>query len=294
LNAGIYGGHNTYQSSRSGLGGLANGNTDGAEWSTFISGGYDFHFGQLIVGPIAALQYTYLNIDSFSENDSLAPLAIHSQSAESLRTDVGFRAYYIWQLGKVIIEPNLRAAWEHECKYSALPIIAGFAGIPGPSATFFGPNEGHDSAIVSAGVSIYWTPTIATYVNYDGQLGRNRYDFKRGDRGSKDQFLRQKAEGKRQKLSDATIPESTFVRRLNSTSFFCIALSNVWVRTQKKEVVFSDSLDEYPSQLDAGGESFFWRHRPTNRTSSFCILPSYFCLQTSPLYARRCTRKRGA
>jgi outer membrane autotransporter protein len=70
----------------------------------------------------------------------------------------------------------LRATWEHEYKYSALPITAGFAGIPGPSATFFGPSEGHDSAIVSAGVSVHWTQTIATYVNYDGQLGRSRYD----------------------------------------------------------------------------------------------------------------------
>jgi outer membrane autotransporter protein len=130
----------------------------------------------LTVGPIAALQYTYVNIDSFSENGSLAPLDIHSQSAESLRTDLGFRAFYLWQIGKVVVEPSLRAAWEHEYKYSALPITAGFAGIPGPSATFFGPSEGHDSAIVSAGLSVHWTPAIATYVNYDGQLGRNRYD----------------------------------------------------------------------------------------------------------------------
>jgi outer membrane autotransporter protein len=86
------------------------------------------------------------------------------------------RAYYIWQIGKVVVEPSLRAAWEHEYKYSDLPITAGFAGIPGPSATFFGPSEGHDSAIVSAGVSVQWTPTIEAYVNYDGQLGRDRYD----------------------------------------------------------------------------------------------------------------------
>jgi outer membrane autotransporter protein len=117
-----------------------------------------------------------VNIDSFSENGSLAPLNIHSQSAESLRTDLGFRASYLWQAGKVLVEPSLRAAWEHEYKYSDLPITAGFAGIPGPSATFLGPSEGHDSAIVSAGVSVRWTPAITTYVNYDGQLGRNRYD----------------------------------------------------------------------------------------------------------------------
>src|SRR5271167_3749808 len=97
-------------------------------------------------------------------------------NGSSLRTDLGFRAYYAWQIGKVLVEPSLRAAWEHEYKYSALPITAGFAGIPGPSATFFGPSEGHDSAIVSAGVSVQWTPMIATYINYDGQLGRSRYD----------------------------------------------------------------------------------------------------------------------
>jgi outer membrane autotransporter protein len=176
LNGAIYGGYNTYDSSRAGFGGLANGSTEGAEWSTFIGGGYDFHFVQLTIGPIASLQYTDVHIDGFSEKSSLAPLDIHSDSAESLRSDVGFRLFYQWQIGKILVEPSLKAAWEHEYKYSALPITAGFAGIPGPSATFFGPSEGHDSAVVSAGVSVQLTPAIATYVNYDGQLGRGNYD----------------------------------------------------------------------------------------------------------------------
>jgi outer membrane lipase/esterase len=103
-------------------------------------------------------------------------MQIHSGSAESLRSDVGFRAFYQWQIAKIVLEPSLKAAWEHEYKYSALPITAGFAGIPGPSATFFGPNEGHDSTIVSAGISAQLTPSVTTYVNYDGQLGRERYD----------------------------------------------------------------------------------------------------------------------
>jgi outer membrane autotransporter protein len=75
-----------------------------------------------------------------------------------------------------VIQPSLKAAWEHEYKYSALPITAGFAGIPGPSATFFGPSEGHDSAVVSAGVSVRFTPMISTYLYYDGQLGRGNYE----------------------------------------------------------------------------------------------------------------------
>ena len=103
-------------------------------------------------------------------------MQIQSDSADSLRTDVGFRLFYQWQIGKVVLEPSLKAAWEHEYLYSALPITAGFAGIPGPSATFYGPSEGHDSAIVSAGVSAQWTPALTVYVNYDGQLGRGNYD----------------------------------------------------------------------------------------------------------------------
>jgi outer membrane autotransporter protein len=91
------------------------------------------------VGPI--LQYTYVNIDGFSEKSSLAPMQIHSGSAESLRSNVGFRAFYQWQIGKIVLEPSVKAAWEHEYKYSALPITAGFAGIPVPSATFFGPQR---------------------------------------------------------------------------------------------------------------------------------------------------------
>ena len=175
LNGAVYGGYNSYNSSRSALQGLASGNTEGAELSTFISGGYDFHFGPLTVGPVAALQYTYAHIDGFSENGSLAPMQIQTDSANSLRSDVGFRLFYQWQVGKIIIEPSLKAAWEHEYLYSALPVTAGFANIPGPTATFTGPAEGHDSAVMSAGVSVLWTPTLTTYLNYDGQLGRGNY-----------------------------------------------------------------------------------------------------------------------
>jgi outer membrane autotransporter protein len=42
-------------------------------------------------------------------------------------------------------------------------------------ATFSGPSEGHDSAIVSAGVSAQWTQALIFYVNYDGQLGLGNY-----------------------------------------------------------------------------------------------------------------------
>jgi outer membrane autotransporter protein len=74
------------------------------------------------------------------------------------------------------VQPTLQAAWEHEYKYTDLPMIAGFASEPNASDSFVGPNEGHDSAIISVGVTTYLTPTISNYIDYDGQLGRDRYD----------------------------------------------------------------------------------------------------------------------
>jgi outer membrane autotransporter protein len=85
-------------------------------------------------------------------------------------------ASYAWHVGNVIVIPSLWAAWEHEYKYSRLPITFSSPVFGGVSATAFGPHEGHDSAIINAGVGTQWTPRIATYVGYQGQLGRDNYD----------------------------------------------------------------------------------------------------------------------
>jgi fibronectin-binding autotransporter adhesin len=176
VNGAAYGGHNTYNTSRQGLLGMANGSTSGGEFSTFIEAGYNFHFGDITVGPIVSLQYTYLNIDGFNEKSSLIPLQIHSDSQDSFRTDLGVQVSHAWHVGSVLLIPSVTAAWEHEYLYSALPITVSSIQFPGAAATLLGPNEGHDSAIINAGIGAQWTPRISTYVGYQGQLGREHYN----------------------------------------------------------------------------------------------------------------------
>ena len=79
-------------------------------------------------------------------------------------------------MGFVGVRPFVRAAWEQEYKESRLPITAGLVGFSGPPTTVLGPSLGHDSAVVNAGVSVQWSRSFSTYVSYDGQLGRDRYD----------------------------------------------------------------------------------------------------------------------
>ena len=129
LNAAVFGGYNSYDTKRQALLGSATGSTDGEEFSTFIGAGYDFHFGNFAVGPLASLQYTYVNVTGFSEQGSLVPLQIHSDSQDSLRTDFGLRASYSCHVGSVIVIPSVTSAWEHEYKYSALPVTVSAAAL---------------------------------------------------------------------------------------------------------------------------------------------------------------------
>ena len=178
VNGGVYGGYNSYNTSRQTLlpGSFANGSTEGYEFNTFADTGYDFHFGNLSFGPAFSAQYTNMHIDSYTERASFLPLNIYGDSEESWRTDLGIQASYTWHLGQIIVIPTLWAAWEHEYKYSALPITFSSADFPGVTATAFGPNEGHDSCIINAGVGVQWTPRISIYIGYQGQLGRDNYN----------------------------------------------------------------------------------------------------------------------
>jgi outer membrane autotransporter protein len=176
LNGYAGGTHNSYDTQRDALGGGASGSTSGGEFDGYAGGGYEFHSGGFSFGPIASLEYTYVDFTGYNERGSLAPLRIESQSQDSLRTSVGVSASYTWKAGKVQLRPSLRASWQHEYFYSALPINAQFVSGAGGVFTVNGPAEGHDSALIDAGLDVQWTPTIGTYFGYSGLVGRSNYD----------------------------------------------------------------------------------------------------------------------
>jgi outer membrane autotransporter protein len=112
----ISGGFNDYDTVRTGLQDLpVRGSTNGAELNGLFAIGYDFRFGCLNVGPIMTVQYTYVNIEGFTETGSLAPLEIQDQAEDSVRGTLGLRAAYDWKAGNgIIVRPEVRAAWQHE------------------------------------------------------------------------------------------------------------------------------------------------------------------------------------
>jgi outer membrane autotransporter protein len=177
LNGYAGGAYNSYDTRRDAFGGAASGSTESGEFDGYVGSGYEFHCGGFTVGPMASLEYSYVAVSGYTETGSLAPLNIVSQNQDSLRTNVGLSASYTCKAGKVRLRPSLQASWQHEFSYSALPVEAQFASGAGGNFTVNGPHEGHESALINAGIDVQWTPTLGTYFGYIGNVGRSNYDL---------------------------------------------------------------------------------------------------------------------
>ena len=173
--AAVSGGLNGYDTSRRALVGTARGSTDGGELNALAATGYDWKTGGLTFGPTVNFQYTYMNMNGFTEHGSLAPLRLATNHGESLRTAVGGKAAYDWHVGGVTVRPEARAAWQHECGDSTYGITSRLTSGAGGNFTVASPEVGRDSLLVGAGVAVLWNERTSTYVYYDGDLVRKNY-----------------------------------------------------------------------------------------------------------------------
>jgi autotransporter-associated beta strand protein len=175
LDTAVTGSFDGYDTHRAALLGFANGSTNGSEVTVLVAGGYDWKKGNLSIGPIANFQYTHVSLNGFTESGSLAPLTYPDQGTDSWTTALGVKSHYDWQVGHVLIRPELSVAWQHEYGDNAYSILAGFANGAGTTFTVTGPPIGRDSLLLGAGVAILWSDRITTYVYYDGDLARTNY-----------------------------------------------------------------------------------------------------------------------
>ena len=122
------------------------------------------------------MQWSHVSFDSFQEHGSLVPLDITGEGQSSFRYDVGGQLYFKVPLGKTLLVPTLKVAWEHECEYSSLSISGTAPALGNAGATFSGPSLGRNSVIINAGASLQITPRIWLTISYDGQQGRSHYN----------------------------------------------------------------------------------------------------------------------
>jgi outer membrane autotransporter protein len=171
----VGGSYNSYDTTRSALGGIAQGSTSSTSFDAYLGTGYDIHVNQWTITPMASLLYSDVHIDGFDESGSLQPLSIDSQNQSSLRSRIGIRAAYTAICGAARVTPSLSLQWQHEFLDNELAMRSRFANGAGSPFTVHGPETGRDSALVTAGVNVAWS-RYAVYLAYQAELGRRNYE----------------------------------------------------------------------------------------------------------------------
>jgi outer membrane autotransporter protein len=178
------GGLTQFHDSRSTFGGLtANSTVRGDDFLVDSTAGYDFNLGDnFMVTPELGVQYTHLDLDSFSEEGAgLFNLSEGDQNIDSLRTHLGFKISKAFHLAKdLTFAPEVRAQWYHEFLDDSRGVSESLPGAPAIgsfSVNTFEPER--DFALLGVGLNTAFTGykgvPIGLFVNYNAQVGQDDF-----------------------------------------------------------------------------------------------------------------------
>ena len=172
----IGGGYTGFQTRRpikfSTINRTARANPGTGQFNAGINLGKDWTIDKFIVGPLLGLQYTYAGTSAFTEQgaDSL-DLAVGSQNTSSLRSSLGGRVAYLWDVTKgVTLIPEVRAQWMHEFLNNAATISSSLDGGSGPSFGYGTSGPYRNSIFGGVGMSTKfgerWTASLFYNINF--------------------------------------------------------------------------------------------------------------------------------
>jgi outer membrane autotransporter protein len=155
----------------------ARANPNSGQFSAALNLGKDFEIGKFTLGPIVGAQYTYAGIGGFTESgaDSL-DLALGQQNANSLRTNLGARLAYNWEVGSnITLIPEIRGFWMHEFLNNPRNISSSLDGGSGPSFDYETSAPYRNSVFGGAGISAKFADRWSASVFYNVNFGAEGY-----------------------------------------------------------------------------------------------------------------------
>jgi uncharacterized protein with beta-barrel porin domain len=173
-------GFTQYDSNRNTFGSIARSTPDGDEITAGATGAYDFRVARhVILSPEIGVDYTHLDVDSFSETGGGAfNLNVGDRDADSLRSHVGGRATATFDCGPVTLSPQINAAWYHEFLDNEDGVTTGISGAPALGSFLVSTNSPQrDFALVGAGLSAVPKDcqNVTIFLNYDAQVGQSDF-----------------------------------------------------------------------------------------------------------------------
>jgi uncharacterized protein with beta-barrel porin domain len=139
----------------SGVGRSAKASYSGQDYTARVTTGYHFFAGAFTIIPIAALQYTHLDIGSYTETGAGdIGLRVNAQSYDSLESSLGVKVAYPVLYRNVTGVPEVHTKWFHELTNPTVTNTAAFSAVGSPSFTTRGIKTADDTFNVGAGVMI--------------------------------------------------------------------------------------------------------------------------------------------
>ena len=136
-------------------------------WAGNLSGGYDFTFGTLRIGPTVSLNYHKLNQDSFCESGGEDfNIQIQESSAKSLNSSLGMRLAGQLQYGEWQISPNARLSLQHQSNDDAVTLEANFVDYSQETFTITGVDPLSDKIMTNFGLSAYNNKNLSLYLDF--------------------------------------------------------------------------------------------------------------------------------
>ncbi len=100
--------------------------TKATQWGLKLGGGYNLKTGNLVHGPVAALSWEKVKVDSFTETGGATAMSFGSQSRESLRHRLGWQG--VWKVDNY--SPYVRLTHEKEYKDNQGSVSASMVNTP--------------------------------------------------------------------------------------------------------------------------------------------------------------------
>lgn len=157
-----------------GILGRAEGDTIGFEFQSSLSGGYDFSFDNITIGPRLGIHYTRTDLNDFSEEGS--PLALHyeDQTEDSLTTTVGFQGSIAISTSFGVVVPQVNAEYVHEFLNDRRTVHA-FSTVTGAPVNFSTDPPDRDYANIGGGVVFVLPDGLSPFINYSAEVA-NRFE----------------------------------------------------------------------------------------------------------------------
>jgi outer membrane autotransporter protein len=177
----IGGGYTGFQTRRpikfSTINRTARANPNAGQFNAAINLGKDWTIEKFVVGPLLGLQYTYAGTPGFTEQGAESlDLAVGSQNTSSLRSSLGGRVAYLWDVADGIkLIPEIRAQWMHEFLNDGAAINSSLDGGSGASFGYATAEDYRDSIFGGVGVTAKFGERWSGSLFYNVNFGSNEF-----------------------------------------------------------------------------------------------------------------------